>query len=77
MLSPTRRGIGIWGIFYALAVQYSTCFARTSGLRYLTKYQVPMPIMNRPLIGPNQLPASRANLVAIIRAFYECYSAER
>jgi hypothetical protein len=42
---------------YAFAVQYSTCFARASGFRFLIKYQVPMPIMNRPLKGPNQLPA--------------------
>jgi hypothetical protein len=49
---------------YAFAVQYSPCFARTLGLRYLIKYHVPMPIMNRPLIGPNEPPATRANLIA-------------
>ena len=63
MPSPTRSGMGIWVIVYAFAVQYSTCFARTSGLRYLIKYQVPMLIMNRPLIGPTQLPLSRRKFI--------------
>jgi hypothetical protein len=35
------------GFCYAFAVQYSTCLARTSRLRYLLKYQVPMPIIKR------------------------------
>ena len=60
MPRPTNRGIGMGRMSQALAVQYSTCFALTSGLRYLIKYQIPMLSIKIPGTKPKMPPGRRS-----------------